>query len=121
MLVPIQTLLTPAVTRPQLSAVGVVIRRTPSWSSKAFTVSKAPFTNVSPRKGQAEVRVRLGEIAKAHKGEKGFREGLPVIAYYVKQELKGFKAPDSMSPEDYPSKHRRTFNTIETLKAKYQI
>ena len=121
MLVPIQTLLTPAVTRPQLSAVGVVVRKTPPWSAKAFTVSKAPFTNVTPRKGQAEVRVRLGEIAKAHKGEKGFKEGLPIIAYYVKKELTGFRAPSAMSPEDYPSRHRRTYNTMEKLKAKYGI
>ena len=107
--------------RPQVSACGMVLRKCPSWSKKTFTIGKAPFTNVSPRKGQADVRVKLGEIARKHKGEKGFINGLPAIAHYVKEELTGYKSDYSMRKEDYPSRHRRTFNTIETLKRKLKI
>jgi len=86
------------------------------WSSKSLILRNAPYTINNPHLGQIEVRTRFGEIARSHKGAKGFIEGLPAIAYYIKKELTGFKAPDAMTPEDYPSKKQRTKHTLESLK-----
>lgn len=86
------------------------------WSRKAVIVRNAPYTIDNPHLGQIQARIHFGEIARRHKGEKGFREGLPIIAYHVKREMSGFRAPDSMRPEDYPSRKFRTVHTLEELK-----
>ena len=87
------------------------------WSKKSVIGRNAPYTIDSPHLGQMEARINFGEIARRHKGEKGFKEGLPVIAYYIKTEMKGYRAPDSMRPEDYPSKKFHTVHTLDQLKA----
>jgi len=87
------------------------------WSKKALFTRNPPHTNANPHVGQIQVRIRFGEIARSHKGEKKFRDGLPIIAWYIKRELKGYKAPDALRPEEYPSRHRRTYHTLEELKA----
>jgi hypothetical protein len=86
------------------------------WSKKPLIVRNAPYTIEAPHLGQLEIRERFGDTARAHKGEKGFREGLPAIAYYIKTELRGKVVPDRMAPEDYPSKKFRTFHTLEQVK-----
>jgi hypothetical protein len=86
------------------------------WSKKSVIIRNAPFTIESPHLGQIQGRINFGEIASRHKGEKGFREGLPIIAYYIKAERTGFKSPDRMRPEDYPSKKLHTVHTVEQLK-----
>jgi hypothetical protein len=88
------------------------------WSKKALIIRNAPYTIESPHPGQIEVRVRFGEIAREHKGERGFKEGLPIIAWHIKDKLTGFKAPHRMKPEDYPSRKFRTVHTLDELKAK---
>jgi len=104
--------------RAQASAMGVQLVTQPvPWSKKPSYIRNQPYTAVRPHKGQIEARLRLAEIARAHKGEKGFKDGLPVIAYYVRTEMKGWKAPDAMSKEAYPSKARRTLRTAEELAA----
>lgn len=102
----------------QASVAGVqLVTRPVAWSKKAAYLRNQPYTAISPHKGQIEARLKLASIAKAHKGEKGFREGLPIIAYYVKTEMKDFKAPSRMAKKDYPSKARRTFHTASELEA----
>lgn len=86
------------------------------WSRKALIFRNAPYTINNPHLGQIEVRVRFGEIAKAHAGSKGHVEGLPAVAYYVKRELTGFKSPDRLSEADYPSRKFHTIHTLEQLK-----
>jgi hypothetical protein len=85
------------------------------WSKKALILRNAPYTINNPHPGQIEVRMQFGKIARAHKGEKGFKDGLPIIAWHIRNELKGFKAPDRMDPDAYPSKKRRTIHTLEEL------
>ncbi len=86
------------------------------WSKKSVIARNAPYTIDSPHLGQMEARINFGEIARRHKGERGFKEGLPIIAYYIKREMTGYKAPDAMRPEDYPSKKFHTVHTLEELK-----
>ena len=86
------------------------------WSRKSIIARNAPYTIESPHLGQIQARINFGEVARRHKGEKGFKEGLPIIAYHIKSEMTGYKAPDSMRPEDYPSKKFHTVHTLEELK-----
>lgn len=86
------------------------------WSKKSIIARNAPFTIDSPHLGQAEGRVNFGEVALTAKGSKGFKEGLPIVAYTVKERVIGYKAPDRMSPEDYPSKKFHTVHTLAELK-----
>lgn len=100
----------------QASVAGVqLVTRPVAWSKKPAYLRNQPYTAISPHKGQIEARLKLAEIAKRHKGETGFKEGLPIIAYYVKTEMKGYRAPHAMSEEDYPSKARRSFHTASEL------
>ena len=102
----------------QASAAGVqLVTRPVPWSKKPAYLRNQPYTAVTPHKGQIQARVNFGEIAKRHKGEKGFKEGLPIIAYHIKSEMKGYRAPDRLPEEAYPSKVRHTFRTLEELKA----
>jgi len=86
------------------------------WSKKAIISRNAPFTIESPHLGQIQVRIQFGELAKTVKGQHGFRNGLPLAAATIQERLKGYKAPDRMAPEEYPSKHFHTIHTLEELK-----
>lgn len=105
-------------TRAQASASGIqVVMKPVPWSKKAAYIRNMPYTNISPHRGQIEARIRFGEIARKYKGAKGFEDGLPVVAAKIKKEMAGFKAPSRLSQENYPSKARRTFHTLDELKA----
>jgi len=100
----------------QASVAGIQLVTKPvAWSKKPAYLRNQPYTAVTPHKGQIEARLKLASIARAHKGERGFKEGLPIIAYYVKTEMKGYKAPSAMAKEAYPSRARRTFHTASEL------
>jgi len=102
----------------QASVAGVqLVTRPVAWSKKPAYLRNQPYTAISPHKGQIEARLKLASIAKAHKGERGFKEGLPIIAYYVKTEMKDYRAPSALAPENYPSRARRTFHTASELEA----
>ena len=102
----------------QASVSGIQLVAKPvAWSKKPAYLRNQPYTAVRPHKGQIEGRVNFAEIASRHKGEKGFKDGLPVIAYYIKKEMKGYRAPSRLSKEEYPSKARRTLHTAEELRA----
>ncbi|MEM0212612.1 MAG: hypothetical protein QXM35_08170, partial [Candidatus Methanomethylicia archaeon] len=105
-------------TRPQASAAGIqVVMKPVAWSKKPAYIRNLPYTNISPHKGQIEARINFGSVAKRHKGEKGFKEGLPIVAYHIKREVKGYRAPSALRKEDYPSRARRTFHTMAELEA----
>ena len=86
------------------------------WSKKPVITRNAPYTINNPHPGQMEARINFGSVASKHRGEKGFKDGLPIIAWHVKNEVKGYSAPDRMSPADYPSKTRHTVHTLDQLK-----
>ena len=85
-----------------------------TWSKKPVIIRNAPYTIEHPHIGQAETRIHFGEIASRHKGEKGLIEGLPAVAWHIKEEMKGYRAADSMPKESYPSKG--SFHTIDQLR-----
>jgi len=90
------------------------------WAKKPFWLRNPPYT-VGPyaHDGQIEVRAQFGQIAHAAKGKKGLdpETGLTPAAAEVAKRMKGYKAPDRMAPEAYPSKLRRTFATLRDLEA----
>lgn len=74
------------------------------WAKKPLILRNAPYTIEKPHLGQAETRVHFAEIAHKYKGETGFIEGLPAVAWHIKQEMTGYRASDAMPKEYYPSK-----------------
>ena len=99
------------------------------WASKPFWFRNVPYTAIFPTLGQMEWRVEFGETAKGLKGTKGFGtlaeagKKLPAgatvvkVAAEIQRALKGKRAPHRLSPEEYPSRKRRTFHTIDQLRA----
>jgi hypothetical protein len=106
--------------RASASANGVVVARvgrmfwTKRWAG--LYIKNMPSTAVFPHKGQIETRINFGTVASSGKGSKGFVNGLPAVAALIQQRVKGYHAPDAMPKEDYPSRKRRTYHTIEDLK-----
>jgi hypothetical protein len=103
------------------------------WAEKASWFRNVPVTAVYPTPGQIEVRIRFGELAKKAKaeGKTGTRERpalstrlgryLVGSAAYIADNMAGFTATRKMSPEQYPSKLRRTLRTLEELKAMAEV
>ena len=58
------------------------------WSKKGVIIRNAPYTIEAPHLGQIQARINFGEVARRHKGEKGFRDGLPIIAWHIRNEIK---------------------------------
>lgn len=85
------------------------------WSKKAMIIRNAPYTIENPHLGQIEARLTFADIASRHKGERGFVDGLPVIAAAIKREMTGYRAADSMPKEAYPSR-KRSFHTASELR-----
>jgi len=55
-------------------------------------IRAAPCTIFFPTKNQIRARIAFGEIARKHKGKKGFdEEGLPIIASMIKKEYTGMR------------------------------
>ena len=87
------------------------------WSKKALIMRNAPYTIENPTLGQIETRLTFADIASRAKGERGFIDGLPAVAYRIREAMTGYRAADRMDPEAYPSKIKRTFHTAEDLRA----
>jgi len=50
---------------------------------------RVPFTRYFPTINQINWRLKFAETVKSAKGKKGFKNGLPVVAAKVKEELSG--------------------------------
>jgi hypothetical protein len=99
------------------------------WAEKASWFRNPPVTAVHPTQGQIEVRVRFGELAKEAKarGEVGTRTSpklstrlgkyLVGSAAYIADNMAGYRAPNALRPEEWPSRLKRTYRTLEELKA----
>ena len=107
--------------RSALSTVGVqlVSRGGVVWAKKAGWFRNPPYT-VGPAAhlGQLEVRLAFADAARQAKGSRGLdpETGLPHAAAHVMRKLRGYRAADSMRPEEYPSRIRRTAYTAEELR-----
>ena len=101
--------------RPDKSIVGVqlVTKGGVSWARKAAWLRCPPYT-VGPwaHAGQLEVRIAFAEAAARARGKTGLVMTdigpLPPAAAEVHNTLRGFRAPDAMRPEEYPSKMQTT-------------
>jgi hypothetical protein len=99
------------------------------WAEKAAWFRNVPVTAIFPTDGQLQTRIRFGELAKEAKamGATGTREkpakserlGKYFVgaAAYIADHMYGYKAPARMKPEEYPSRIRRTFKTLEERRA----
>jgi len=52
-------------------------------------IRKVPYTRYFPSINQINWRLKFTETVKSAKGKKGFKNGLPVVAAKVKEELSG--------------------------------
>ena len=86
------------------------------WSKKPTILRNPPYTIDDPHDGQKEIRIEFGTLAQQAKGQRGFKNGLPAVAAYIQEHLSGYKAPDSMAKESYPSAKRHTIHTLNELK-----
>lgn len=86
------------------------------WSRKSVFPRNAPYTIENPHLGQIETRLTFADIASRAKGCTGFENGLPCVAARIKEAMKGYRAADSMPPEEYPSKIKRSFHTADELR-----
>jgi hypothetical protein len=99
------------------------------WAEKAAWFRNVPVTAVYPTPGQIETRIHFGELAREAKakGEVGTKANPKLStrlgryfvgsAAYIADHMAGFRASKRMSPEQYPSRLRRTLRTLEELKA----
>ena len=86
------------------------------WSKKSLILRNAPYTIENPHTGQIEARLNFGDHARANAGARGFERGLPKVAARLQDALSGYRAPDRMSPEEYPSR-QGGYHSMEELKA----
>jgi hypothetical protein len=86
-----------------------------TWAKKAAFWRNVPFTATNPTPRQIAHRIAFGEAASRAKGQKGLRDGLPPAAAIIK-EMKG-KFPTAQYPPPEKAAVKRTYHTIEELKA----
>ena len=89
------------------------------WSKKALIIRNAPYTIENPTLGQIETRLQFAALAREAKERgltKGFYRGLPGAAGYIQEVMKDYRAADSLAPEEYPSRVKRSFHTEEELR-----
>ena len=91
------------------------------WSKKAMILRNAPYTIENPHLGQIETRLQFADIASRARGERGFMDGLPIVAYRIREGMTGYRAADRMDPEAYPSRIKRTFHTAEDLRRMLEV
>ena len=83
------------------------------WVKKSGAIlANLPYTIESPHIGQIETRLHFAEVASKTKGMP-LAERIEVM----RKELTGYRAPDAMRPEEYPSKVRKSFHTASELEA----
>ena len=116
--------------------IQIVSKGKVEWAKKAAWFRNVPYTAIYPHEGQIETRIQFGTLAKeaasmsvdavaAACGGQVYDRArnlvlcngmvLPKVAAYIMAKMKGFRAPARLEPSQYPSKHRRTFHTIEEL------
>jgi hypothetical protein len=99
------------------------------WAEKAAWFRNVPVTAIFPTDGQIQTRIHFGELAKEAKarGATGTREkpakserlGKYFVgaAAYIADHMFGYRAPRAMKKEEYPSRLRKTYRTLEELKS----
>ena len=82
------------------------------WIKKSGAIlANLPYTIESPHPGQVDVRVEFGKIARGTRGM-SLAERMKVIS----EKMTGYRSPNAMRPEEYPSK-KRGYHTLEQLEA----
>jgi hypothetical protein len=110
-----------------MSGLQLVTKGNVTWAEKEAWLRNPPYTAVHPTAGQMEIRIKFGSIAHAAKGSRGLRaitkgkktgKVVPAVAAHIAENPPG-PAPSRLSPEEYPSRLRRTVHTLEELKEMY--
>lgn len=110
-----------------MSGLQLVTRGKVTWAEKEAWLRNPPHTAVNPTPGQMEIRIKFGATAQAAKGQRGLRaitkgkktgKVVPAVAAHIAENLQG-PVPSRLSPDEYPSKLRRTVHTLEELKEMY--
>ena len=86
------------------------------WSKKALIMRNAPYTIEAPHLGQIETRLNFADIAKSARGCRGFEDGLPCVAARIRQAMRGYRAADSLPKDQYPSRVKPSFHTVDELR-----
>jgi hypothetical protein len=105
------------------AANAIVISAAPWWSKKGAVIKNAPYTINNPTKGQLQVRMAFGDIAKAKSGvpNAAYKGAAGFIARTTAQGgMQGYRAPGAMAKGSYPSKAQHTFHTLAQLHAQAQ-
>jgi len=112
-----------------LSGMQIVSKGNVWWAKKAAWFRNVPYTAIYPTTGQMEVRIHFGRLAKEAKarGETGTKEKPAYserlkryfvgAAAYIADHMKGFSAPHAKPKEEWESRLRRTYHTMEELEA----
>ncbi|MCI4408604.1 MAG: hypothetical protein JHC26_05895 [Thermofilum sp.] len=112
-----------------VSGLQLVTKGNVTWAEKEAWLRNPPHTAVNPTLGQLEIRREFGRAAKNAKGTKGLQvvtrgraagKALPGAAKTIAETLTGHRMPHSLSPDQYPSKLRRTIHTLDELELMYQ-
>ncbi|WP_297553013.1 hypothetical protein [Thermococcus sp.] len=83
------------------------------WVKKSGAIlANLPYTIESPHLGQIETRLEFAKIASATKG-------MPLAERLrrISEEMRGYRAPDAMKPEEYPSRVKKSYHTVAELEA----
>lgn len=112
--------------RPELPLFGMqlVARGRVYWAEKAAWFRNVPYTAIYPHPGQIEARIRFGELAREAKARGEINKvstrlgkWLPGAAAYIADNMAGYRAPSAIPREQWPSTTRRTYRTMEELRA----
>lgn len=83
------------------------------WVKKSGAIlANLPYTIESPHLGQIETRVEFGRISSQTRGMP-LAQRLQIIS----EKMRGYRAPDRMNPEEYPSKMKRSYHNLAELEA----
>jgi hypothetical protein len=116
--------------RSELALYGLqIVQKGRVIAKKAAWFRNVPYTVWNPTTGQLETRYYFGMLAKEAKarGEVGTRdrprqstrlgEFFYGSAAYIADHMAGFRAPHRLSPEEWPSRRRRTLRTLDGVEA----
>lgn len=91
-----------------------------TWSRKATIVRNAPYMIELPTLGQADVRIKFGELASKFKGCTGLVDGLPCVAGNIRRAVREnretLKSAYARPKSEWRSRQKPSFHTIEDLK-----
>jgi len=112
-----------------LTGMQIVGKGNVRWAKKSAWFRNVPVTAVYPTVAQMEVRVAFANMAREAKEKnmtgtrakpaysKRLEREFVGAAAYIADNFYGFKSANRKSPEEYPSRLRKTLHTADELEA----